>query len=66
MRCFALLSICLMCALNDSNESKVSPRNLALLCIGMFVLLMVMCVVGFFLGGATFTRIKYLCRLVGI
>ena len=47
VRCFALLSIYLMCALNDSDESKVAPINLALLCIGMFALLMVMCVVGF-------------------
>ena len=65
MRCFALLSICLMCALNDSDESKVTPRNLAF--FGNWYV----CVVDGdvwcgFIGGATFTRKKYMCRLVGI
>ena len=43
MRCLALVAINLMCVVNDSDESKVTPRNFVLLCIGMLVLLIVIC-----------------------
>ena len=47
MRCLALVAINLMCAVNDSDESKVTPRNFALLWIDMFVLLIVTCLMFF-------------------
>ena len=36
-----------MCVVNDSDESKVTPRNFALLWIGMLVLLIVTCLMFF-------------------
>ena len=47
MRCLALVAINLMCVVNDSDESKVTPRNFALLWIDMFVLLIVTCLMFF-------------------
>ena len=41
MRCLAFVAINLMCVVNESDESNVTPRNFALLWIGMFVLLIV-------------------------
>ena len=47
MRCLAFDAINLMCVVNDSEESKVTPRNVALLWIGMLVLLIVTCLMFF-------------------
>ena len=47
MRCLAFDAINLMCVVNDSDESKVTPRNFALLWIGMLVLLIVTCLMFF-------------------
>ena len=47
MRCLAFDEINLMCVVNDSDESKVTPRNFALLWIGMLVLLIVTCLMFF-------------------
>ena len=46
MRCLALDAVMLW-VLNESDESNVTPRNFALLKIGMFVLLIVTCLMFF-------------------
>ena len=47
MRCLAFVAINLMCVVNDTDDSKMTPRNFALLWIGMFVLLIVTCLIFF-------------------
>ena len=56
MWCLALDAVMLMCVLNESDESNVTPRNFVVDCDVFDV----------FLGGVAFTRKKYMCRFAGI